>query len=257
MIGDMAKANQHIVPNFYLKKFRDASLREYRVWQYEKGQVPRAIPTVRTAAIDHCYTLFFGKGRFAWDEAEKRLSRRESEAAQLFDKIESRVFRSSEKKAFAEWMDVQMTRVPCYRDCMVDAIRRQFLVDVTPSYALAYITDKPSNFLAELPWGFLAASGSSRFVTSDNPVHFFPSGVVYPLNPNLALVASESLEKEGLTEVGPDIVEMVNLSIISGAKRFVFASERCPNLDVTVQQNLGRDNLRLLRAVFESTTNCS
>src|SRR5258708_1674293 len=118
MIGLMAKAHHHTVPDFYLKKFKDSSLREYRVWQYERGRAPRAVPTVRAAAIDHYYTIRFDKGRLAWDAAEKSLSSRESGAAQLFGKIESRAFRSSEKKAFAEWMDVQLTRVPCYRDCM-------------------------------------------------------------------------------------------------------------------------------------------
>lgn len=252
MIVRMAKANHHVVPNFYLKKFRDTSLGEYRVWQYAKGRAPRAVPTVRAAAIDHYYTLFFRKGRFAWDAPEKGLSRRESEAAELFNRIESRVFRSSEKTSFAEWMDVQMTRVPCYRDCMVEAIRRDFLVDVSPSYALAYFRDKPSNFLAELPWGFLAASGGSRFVTSDNPVHFFHSGVVYPLNPKLALVASESLEREGLTEADAELVEMVNFSTITGASRCVFASEHLPGVDAMVQQSLGKENLRMVRDVIQT-----
>ena len=244
MIWKMVKANHHTVPNFYLKKFRDTSLREYRVWRYQRGHAPRAVPTLRMATVDHYYTIFFGKKRFALDEAERSLSRRESEAAQLFDKIESRVFRSSEKKAFAEWMDIQMTRVPCYREFMVEAIRRDFLVDVTPSCALGYVTDKPSWFMAELPWGFLEASGNSKFVTSDNPVHVFHSGIVYPLSPTLALVASELLEKEGLTEVGPDVVEMVNLSTIASASKYVFASERLSSLDPAVQQTLGKDNLR-------------
>jgi hypothetical protein len=174
-----------------------------------------------------------------------------SEAAELFGKIESRDFRSSDKKAFAEWMDIQLTRVPCYRDFMVEAIRQDFQVDVDPSYALAYIRDRPSRFLAELPWGFVAASGAATFVTSDNPVHFFHSGVVYPLNPRLVLVVSELLEKEGLTNGDVELVEMINLSIITGASKYVFASERLSGFDVTVQRSIGKENLRMVRDVLK------
>ena len=121
----MAAISHHSVPNFYLKKFRGTSLPEYKIWQYEIGKAPRIVPTVRATAIEHYNTaLLSATHSFDSDAFEAALSRYESKAAMLFERIESRDFKASEKEDFARWMSIQMTRVPCFRDWVLDEVTR-------------------------------------------------------------------------------------------------------------------------------------
>lgn len=243
----MAAINHRSVPNFYLKKFKDPSLPEYKIWQYEKGRKPKPVPSVRATAIEHYNTvLLSATGSFDSDIVEAALSRYETDAAVLFARIESARFGSSDKEAFAKWMSIQMTRVPCFRDWILEGVRREYQVAVSPAYALAHVEDAYYASIRDLEWGFLEASPGSQFVTSDNPVYFCSAGLVYPLNPNLALVAGE-LEAEGLTLADPELIDIVNLKTIEGAYKHVYASENLANLDAKVQQSLGIDCLAALR----------
>jgi hypothetical protein len=243
----MAAINHHSVPNFYLKKFKDSSLPEYKIWQYEKERKPKLVPSVRATVIEHYNTvLLSATGSFDSDIVEAALSRYETDAAVLFSRIESADFDSRDKEAFAKWMSIQMTRVPCFRDWILEGVRREYQVAVSPSYALAHVEDAYYTSILDLEWGFLEASSGSHFVTSDNPVHLCSAGLVYPLNPNLALVAGEQ-GAEGLTQADPELIDIVNLKTVEGAYKYVYASENLANLDAKVQQSLGIYSLAALR----------
>lgn len=240
----MAAISHHTVPEFYLKKFRGPSRAGYKVWQYEKGSEPRPVPSVRAAAIDHYSTvLLSATGSFDSDIVEAALSRHESDAARLFRKIESRDFGASDKADFAKWMSIQMTRVPCFREWILEGVRRDCQIEVSPAYALAHLEDRHFDLISGLDWGFLEAPGQLNFVTSDNPVYLCGAGLVYPLNTKLVLVAGE-LEREGLTDAEPELVDMVNLTTLKGAYKYIYASENIGTLNTRVQQCLGLDNMR-------------
>ena len=250
----MAAINHHCVPNFYLKKFKDPALPEYKIWQYEKGRKPKSIPTVRATAIEHYNTvLLSATGSFDSDIVEAALSRFETDAAVLFAKIESACFGSRDKEAFAKWMSIQMTRVPCFRDWILEGVRREHEMAVSPSYALAHVEDAYYASIRDLEWGFLEASPGSHFVTSDNPAYICNAGLVYPLNPNLALVAGE-LGAEGLTLADTELVDVVNVKTVEGAYKYVYASENLANLNAQVQQSLGLYNLAGLRGRSPAVT---
>jgi hypothetical protein len=243
----MAAISHHTVPEFYLRKFRDPSLAGYKVWQYEKGRPPRAVATRRATAIDHYNTVILSATcAFDSEIVEAALNRYETRAARLFRRIESRDFAESEREEFAKWMSVQMTRVPCFREWILEGVRRDYQLAVSPSYALAHVEDTHFDLFADLEWGFLEAPADASFVTSDNPVYVANEGVVYPLNPKLVLVARE-LDLEGLTLADAELVGMVNLKTIEGAQTYVYATECLAGLDAIVQRRLGFDNMRTLR----------
>ncbi len=155
---------------------------------------------------------------------EAALCRHESKAAALFQKIENRSFKTSDKEAFARWMSIQMTSVPCYRDWVLDLVKAGHGLQVERAYALAHVEDRHYDLFLELEWGFMQAPADANFVTSDNPVYVCNAGVVYPLNRKLAL-ALGNLGKEGLTEVDAELGPVVNSNTVKGAYRCIYASE--------------------------------
>ena len=227
-------------------------MREYRIWEYQKGRKPRLTPTIRAAAIEHYNTVLLSPtletplSHFDSNIVEKELSKRESEAANLLRKIESNSFSSRDKEALTKWLSIQITRVPCFREMILEGYRREGF-QVSSAVALAEVNDNWLTDIESWEWTFLEAPADSVFVTSDNPVYFSSAGITYPLNPKLVLIVGGLGETQDSVPVNSELVEIVNRKTIENAHNYVFASKKVESLNVTVQDSLGASNLRHLR----------
>ena len=242
--------NHHAVPDFYLKKFRDPALSGKKVWQYAKGRMPKPIPTKRAEAFAHYNTFLTSPAeslllRYDSNIMEMALGEYETKAGELFKKIESLTFNSSDKESFAKWISVQLTRVTCFRDWVLEGFHRKHNVRVGPSYALTHVEDVYYQEICSLNWWYVEAPAGSFFVTSDNPVYFWSNVIVYPLNPQLALVMGD--QAEAWVNADSEMVEMMNLKTIEGAFKHVYAPKNLASVNAAVQAGLGINNLPGLR----------
>lgn len=92
-------------------------------------------------------------------------------------------------------------------------------------------TSKSEEVLLSMNWVFLR-SGEREFLTSDNPVFFFPeegvdnpqSELTFPISSSVTLWATRLPKKQGsYVDASPSVVRQINARTAAHSKRFVFS----------------------------------
>lgn len=97
-------------------------------------------------------------------------------------------------------------------------------------------TSKPEEALLSMNWVFLL-SEKHEFLTSDNPVFFFPaegvgrpqSELTFPISSSLALWATRQPRKQGsYVDISHSVVRQINARTVANSRRFVFSKTNDP-----------------------------
>jgi hypothetical protein len=120
-------------------------------------------------------------------------------------------------------------------------------VEMPQNMAIAQISDKYANVLQAMTWIVFQIGGPQRFLTSDNPIFFFPGvGLVgqigsrafpeltFPISKTLALWATWRPYVEGFVPANEAIVREINRRTVASALRYVYAPIDAPWVEALV-----------------------
>ena len=171
-----------------------------------------------------------------------RVPRRRAKGLELFpEALRSTVSRF--RKQFEQWADnpeIDPSLVAQW-SAEIETLERRFTVDPPPEVINQVRSPWPSlryvQVLDAMTWRIIS-SNAAKFVTSDNPAHFFEAygigtpeaEVCCPLAPDVALHMSRQGEPRGLyfSRGRKYLVKEINRRVATGAERFVFGSEAAP-----------------------------
>lgn len=236
------KIAHHFNPRLSLRKFRDPALEGYDIWQYELGIIPTPVLIAKAGMQPHYNTVVLAEsGAENTTIIEDALGEYETAAGQVLKAIENgKHITPLQKLKFAEFLSLQLTRPPIFRDWIVEKGKETFGIEFSPDLALGFLDTKHSHFVNDVKWEVLIAPASRRFVTSDNPfsIHRRPAftGWLYPVSPKIALTSSP--DEDCVRHLKPEHVDQVNLWIVQAAQRFVYASQNSESLQKMVQEHI-------------------
>lgn len=238
------KNKHHFNPQLSLRKFRDSKLEGYDIWQYEKGELPKPVLIEKTAMQENYNTVILAGTQIENKNIiEDALQQYESKAGGVLKAIESgKQISTKQKLHLSEFLSLQLTRVPKFRDWVVEKCKQPFRMEFSPDAALGLLDTKHTHFFNDVKWEFLIAPDHAGFVTSDNPlsIHDRPNftGWLYPLSPRIALASSA--DENRVRQLELNHVDQTNLFIIQAAQRFVYASQNSDTIQKMVQKHINR-----------------
>jgi hypothetical protein len=169
-----------------------------------------------------------------------RVTARRSQAAALShgvlertsERIRAAIERTGDQKQDPAWTSTKMAEL----DGVMVKYRAMTPDDLARVAHRPWPSERMVRTISEMTWRIVVNAAKSPFITTDNPVHFFPSyglskpesELTFPLAPDLALVGShQGPARASLALPGePAIVKELNRRIASGATRFLFSRER-------------------------------
>ncbi|MDY0042656.1 MAG: DUF4238 domain-containing protein [Desulforhabdus sp.] len=117
-------------------------------------------------------------------------------------------------------------------------------------------TPQSVNILSQMTWGFLTAGSGQYFITSDNPLFFFPeigigrkeSEVSFPIAKNIALLATWRIDiGEGFFPARDRVVKEINQRTASISTKFLYG----PYQEAWIQALANKGKFNLNRIDFK------
>lgn len=280
----------HYIPKYYLKQFAD-STRKDSIWVFRNGNLPFITAIRKIAQEDEFYSNQVEKllANEVEDPVKKIFNKiQERKSISQDEKISfakymmvmwKRVPRTKEwmKMKSSEIMDPVFERFKKRLDELqlqnpekTDFIEKQqkelqnlqvnkgdgLIQDIWLSSIPPEKTPLPIEILSKMTWRFMIAETENFFITSDNPLFFFPwmgigkeeSEVTFPITKDIALWASWRKDlREGFFQARNQMVKEVNRRTVFISTQFLFSpySEEW----ITILANKPKNQIKMNRII--------
>lgn len=267
----------HYVPQFYQRGF--VGDKSNRIWVYQKALSPRRYAVKKTGMRIDLYAFRDKDGETDCGTVERQLARIDDQAAKVIQKLESgKALPDEERMRLCRFVSVMWRRTLKHLDHVnktaiellpkvlepfdalgdqlspeahaeVERIRREYSAQ-PPNFLFAHNVLRDSAFeqlMFKMDWAFFKASPSKEFLTCDDPALINGAGlqnkdsvIFFPLSRKLFLQCRWDSGWGNTFHILPnDEIDDLNLWIVKGAHKQVYASKRLEEIRVMVDQNIG------------------
>lgn len=267
----------HYVPQFYQRGF--IADKSNRIWVYQKALSPRRYGVKKTGMRIDLYAFRDKDGQTDFGTVERQLARIDDQAAKIIQKLENeKALTDEDRMRLCRFVSVMWRRTPKHMDHVnktaiellpkalepfdelrdqlspearaeVERIRREYSAK-PPDFLFAHNVLRDSAFeqlMYQMDWAFFKASASKEFLTCDDPARINAAGlqnkdglILFPLSRKLFLQCKwDSGWGKAFHGLSNDKIDYLNLWIVKGAHKQVYASERLEEIRLMVDQNIG------------------